>query len=334
MPELQPRTGLPKVTVAIPTLNRVGYLRLALESALAQTYPNIEVVVSNNASTDATAIYLASCTDPRLKVVHQTSRLPMTNNWNACLTAATGEYFLLLSDDDLLEPNAIRELVAGYANPNGVAEPGIVYCGGCIIDSIGDIKRPFKASPPREAARDLILAFFRGNRDLWFCGVLLRTTDVRPGFPTNLKMACDAAVWMRAAIQHGLAVYIPKSLVRYRLHSSLSYTSHVDSWRADNKQLLELVIAEDGRAGNPGPGFARRLRSVVTRVDRHLIIGRINQSFHQKKGRALLEYGRHLNAFVSPAGLILLAKGIISLFLNDRSRMWLKRKLRTRPTPE
>jgi glycosyltransferase involved in cell wall biosynthesis len=255
----------------------------------------------------------------------------MTENWNACLTAATGEYFLLLSDDDLLEPDAIRELVAGYTGPDSVGEPGIVYCGGCIIDSTGDIRRPFKASPPREAARDLILAFFAGNRDIWYCAVLLRTADVLPSFPATFNVACDAAVWMRAVMRHGSAVFIPKPLVRYRIHPNLSAATQLDVWRAEYRQLLELVIAESDRAGRPDPDFAWRFRSLMQQVDRYLIIGRINESFAHRKAKALLEYARRLPAFLSPVGLALLAQGIISLFLSERSRAWLRQKMRKRP---
>jgi glycosyltransferase involved in cell wall biosynthesis len=328
MSELSTPNQLPKVTIAIPTLNRVAYLRLALESALGQTYDNLEVIVSNNASTDDTATYLSSCTDPRLRVLHQTNLLPMTENWNACLAAATGEYFLLLSDDDILEPDAIRELVAGYTEQEGHPEPGIVYGSGRIIDSAGNTTRFFKTSPSREAARDLILAFFQGNRDLWFCAVLMRTADILPGFPAAYKVACDGAVWMRAIIRRGSAVFIPKSLVRYRLHPNLSAATHFDVWCTENWQLLELLIAEDEGAGKPDPRFAKRLTSLIQQVNRGLIIGRINESYRNNKGSGLLQYGRRLPAFSSPRGLVLLAKGVVTLFLNEKTRTWLRKKLR------
>jgi len=326
--------ALPKVTIAIPTLNRVGYLRLALKSALAQTYPNIEVIVSNNASTDDTAGYLNSCTDPRLRVLHQATLLPMTGNWNACLTDATGEYFLLLSDDDILEPDAIRELVSGFAQQDGHTPPGLVYCGGCVINSAGDVTRILRSSPPRESARDLILAFLEDKRDLRFCAVLLRTADLLPGFPASYKVACDAAVWMRAVIRHGSAVFIPKPLVRYRLHPNLSAATDLEVWRAEYKQLLELVIAEDDGVGRPDPGFAKHLSAVIRKVERDLIVGRINQEFGRNRGKALLEYGRRIPAFASARGLLSLTKGIVALSLGERCRTWLRSKLRKQPTLE
>ena len=68
----------------------------------------------------------------------------------------------------------------------------------------------------------------------------------------------------------------------------------------------------------------------MLRVDRDIIIGRINETYSQDKGRALLEYGRRLSAFSGPLGLMLLSKGIVSLFLSEQSRSWLRRKLKQR----
>ena len=325
--------GDSKVTIAIPTLNRVGYLKLALESALNQTYNNIEVIVSNNASTDATSSYLASCRDPRLRVLEQTRLVPMTENWNACVTAATGEYFLLLSDDDLLEPDAIQELVAGYAKRDGYPEPGFVYCGGRIIDSAGrEAALVFKLSPLRETARDFIAAYFGGKRGLYFCGVLQRTADLLPGFPPGFAVASDAAAWMRSSMRHGTVVFIPKQLVSYRVHQSLNFATDLEVWKAEFTQLYELAIALDQSSGSPDPTFLKRMRSRMRRGYLGMIISRINEPLRTHKARALIEYGRHLPSFLSPTGLLLLSKGIMTLFLSEQSNLWLRQQLLKRTT--
>jgi glycosyltransferase involved in cell wall biosynthesis len=324
-------TTLPKVTIAIPTLNRVDYLRLALESSIRQTYGNIEVVVSNNASTDGTANYLKSCTDPRIHILHQTKLLPMTENWNACLAAATGEYFLLLSDDDLLEPEAIQELVSGYEQHYDNLAPGVVYCGGCFINSAGDVIGVFRHSPTPEAAWDLIPAFFEGKRDLYICAALLRTSDIFPGFSTTYKTLCDVAVWVRATMRRGPAVFIPKQLAHYRVHQSLSYSTPLDVSLADYRHLYKLTMEEDKKANTPDPAFGKKMWSAMQRCEQALIIDRINGSFRKNKGRGLLEYSHYLSSFVGVQGMISLCKGIMTLFLTERTRTWLRQKLRKRP---
>src|SRR5215475_5239963 len=108
--------SLPKVTIAIPTYNRLAYVRQAIASALAQTYPNIQVVVSDNCSSDGTADYVKSIECPQLLFVRQATNLGMVGNWDACLKHAEGEFFLLLSDDDYLEERATEKLVAALVD--------------------------------------------------------------------------------------------------------------------------------------------------------------------------------------------------------------------------
>lgn len=139
----------PKVTIAIPTLNRVNYLKLAIASSLAQTYKNIEIVISDNVSEDGTPELLASyASDPRIRLLRQTERLDMVGNWNACLAAATGEYFLLLSDDDMLEAEAIEALLSAFTSSAvPTDEVGMAYCGGFVIDENGNELRQAPSCP-------------------------------------------------------------------------------------------------------------------------------------------------------------------------------------------
>lgn len=75
------------VTVGIPTRNRKDYLALAVESALTQTYKEIEVLVSDNASTDDTLRYLHGIDDSRLVVLEQQTNMGMAGT----MPASTGQ---------------------------------------------------------------------------------------------------------------------------------------------------------------------------------------------------------------------------------------------------
>jgi glycosyltransferase involved in cell wall biosynthesis len=324
-PHLQ--AALPRVTIAIPTLNRVNYLRGALESALAQTYPAIEIVVSNNASTDDTASYLASCMDPRLHVLHQLKLLSMVENWNACLAASTGEYLLLLSDDDVLEPDAIEGLVGGYlGSGEGYSVPGIVYCGGRIIDAEGAITRTFRHSPLREVARELIPAFFRAERDLWLCAILFRAADLRSGFSTEFQsFAPDSAAWMRIVIEHGDAVFVPRELVRYRVHQNATASVALAIWKDEITRLSRFAIERyQGRVGIDHE-FSSRVDRAVSRLMIRTIPWRINQSLGKRKISAVREYARQIPVFLSFYGLPILLRGLVSLFLPKEVKLLIKR---------
>ena len=91
----------PLVTIAIPTYNRAnGYLKNAIECALKQTYRNIEVVISDNCSSDNTEEVVKGYTDPRIRYFRQSANIGANNNFNFCLEKAQGSYFLLFHDDD------------------------------------------------------------------------------------------------------------------------------------------------------------------------------------------------------------------------------------------
>ena len=246
----------PVVTIAIPTVDRVDYLRLAVESALAQTWSSIEVIVANNACTDGTAAYLATLTDPRLRNIVHPSRLSMVDNWNTIVAIATGKYFLLLSDDDLLHPTAIEQMVLRYETADRASTSiGFVYCSTRFIDKTGKTLSTTKSVPAIQTAKELILGVFGYTRKVMLCSILFRTADVVPGFPSGFQLANDSALWMPLVIRYGSAAFVDELLVSYRIASNLSLSVTSDVWMADNRNLLHLVFAEFKAHGQDTPEF-------------------------------------------------------------------------------
>ena len=99
----------PSVTIGLPTHNREHLLRRAIDSALAQTYAPIELVISDNASTDGTEALCRSMAarDPRIRYLRHDRDLGPTANFNHLFGACSGDYVLLLADDDWLDPNYV-----------------------------------------------------------------------------------------------------------------------------------------------------------------------------------------------------------------------------------
>lgn len=122
---------LPLVTVVIPTRNRRVLLEEAIESVRRQTYPNWELIVVDDCSTDDTWAWLSSLHDPRIRAFRLDQHSERSVARNRGLAEARGEYILFLDDDDLLTPNALMSLVSplrtrpavalavGYAQPFG-----------------------------------------------------------------------------------------------------------------------------------------------------------------------------------------------------------------------
>ncbi len=101
----------PLVTIGLPTYNRAPSLLHAISSALAQTYRNLELVISDNASTDETRLLCreASEQDARVRYIRQPVNIGPTANFNAVLSAARGEFFMWLADDDWLDHSFVSE---------------------------------------------------------------------------------------------------------------------------------------------------------------------------------------------------------------------------------
>ncbi len=104
-------SSFPLVTIGIPTFNRAALIEQTLQSAIEQNYPNIEIIVSDNASTDDTSqiCTLLQKKYNNISYIQQTTNIGATENFNFVLQQAKGEYFMWLGDDDWIDKNYISE---------------------------------------------------------------------------------------------------------------------------------------------------------------------------------------------------------------------------------
>lgn len=119
----------PLVSVLLPTRNRLEFLELAVETVRRQNDGDWELIVSDNASEQDIAGYVASLDDDRVTYVRTPEFVPVTDNWNNALRHARGRYVVMLGDDDGLMPGYVarlRELVERFG------EPDVVYSGAHI----------------------------------------------------------------------------------------------------------------------------------------------------------------------------------------------------------
>ena len=325
-----------KVTIAIPTYNRAAYFRIALDSALAQTYSNLEIVVSNNACTDDTAAVLASIDDPRMRVVVQPSTVGMMENWNACLNAASGKYFLLLSDDDILEPTAIKEMTDVFEdNERQCKAIGFVWCAAKTIDRDGNILPVEDESHPLEGAKELILTLFEGKRDLrlYPSATLFRKDDLAPGYDLRFPLAADAAQWIRAVAKYGTSRYVNRRLVRYRMHQNATLRTRPDVWCKEFAALAEFAIGELRTYGYAGWDFSNDIRGTEQTRNVRTTIGMIKLSLRDRKLQALSEYWKNYGKFTSLFGLVSLIKGVLVMMMPKPLESWLRRCMESGSKP-
>lgn len=321
------------MTLAIPTRNRVRLLEIALQSALRQSYPLLEILVSNNASSDGTDRLLASVHDSRLRVLTQSTMLGMAENWNACLHAATGEYFLLLNDDDVLDPEAVSALLHCFQQSESEAhKTGFVWCRALVIDGEGKPLPVDTRVPLISGVKDMLLTYFEGKRNLHLypSATLFRTADLEPGFDPRFALGADTVMWMRVAIRYGRATYLDQPLIRYRLHQNTTLTTPLGAWRKANRDFANYAMAE--LHNNPAYAdwdYQTLLPQMEKRRDIRLTVGLIKHALRQRKGQALAEYARNLPVFLSPYGLYMMVKGMLVLFLPARLEQWLRKHMAT-----
>lgn len=134
-PSLLPQIS-PKVSIGLPVYNGERHLREMLESLLAQTFTDFEIVISDNASTDNTPAICAEflTRDKRIKYHRQASNRGVFANTEFVMTHATGQYFMLAGDDDVYDRSYISTLLPilekdvyiglafsdfGYIHPDG-----------------------------------------------------------------------------------------------------------------------------------------------------------------------------------------------------------------------
>ena len=98
----------PHVSICIPVRNGERFLPATIRSALDQTYPDVEVVLLDNASTDATPAIMASFDDPRIRVVRNPALLSLSDNWNRAVRLGGAPLVKLLCADDLLHPRCVE----------------------------------------------------------------------------------------------------------------------------------------------------------------------------------------------------------------------------------
>jgi glycosyltransferase involved in cell wall biosynthesis len=125
-----------KFSVLLPTRNRLELLRYAIESVRRQDYEGWEIVVSDNDSAEDVGAYVRALGDPRIRCYRTADFVPVTENWNYALARSSGDYVVMLGDDDCLLPGYFRKLAAlteQHAAPDGVYVEGVQYAYPGVI---------------------------------------------------------------------------------------------------------------------------------------------------------------------------------------------------------
>lgn len=230
----------PSITIGISTYNRVdGTFPAALRSALDQDYGDLEVLVCDNASEDGTRAFMEEQGDPRLQYHRHETNIGPNANFNACLELARGSYFLLLHDDDLLEPGFITKAVAAI----GDRRPGVALGGVRLIDGVGAPMGTTSPPPADLGGAGLFEAWFQRRFSFYFCSTLFDAERLRArgGFATPENLFQDVVAIAYLAADAGY-VSVPGIAGSFRRHeANVGGSSHALRWVRDSEYLLALL---------------------------------------------------------------------------------------------
>jgi glycosyltransferase involved in cell wall biosynthesis len=219
-------------------------LQRTLECATKQTYDNIEILVSDNCSTDHTSEIVCSFSDPRIKYHRQKENLGAYGNWNFLLNEAKGDYFHMYHDDDRIDEDFIETCMKGADYRDDLA---LIMTGNRIIDQEGNVLSEKLNTTRGLPLEDLILSWYEGQVNIFFCSSLFNTKILREigGFEHKYDHYIDVAAQIKCAAS-GKRVDIPDVKASFRHHQG-SITSksnaHIDNWVKDSKTLLDLALS-------------------------------------------------------------------------------------------
>lgn len=236
-------TGLsrqvPRLTIVIPTLNRAYCVGRAVESALSQTYPDLEIVVSNNGSTDATREVLEKYRDPRLRIISRKETIPAEAHGNFLITEAKGDLFLGLSDDDYLEPDFATRIMELFDR-----SPDLSFAYSRCWRHYSEVLVPSLPGPEVESGPEFIKAYLAGEREICWCGCVTRTSDLRAiGSIPEGRIFGDMFYWSRLAFK-GKVGCVSGLLSHYLfMGDNVSSAVPVLTWAQETKQLVDEMAA-------------------------------------------------------------------------------------------
>lgn len=130
-----------KFSVLLPTRNRLEYLRYAVETVRRQDYDDWEIVVADNDSQEDIATFVREQDDPRIKYIRSDDFLPVTDNWNRALEHSTGDFVIMLGDDDGLMKgyfSRAQDLIAKFDLPDLIYSSGYLYAYPGVLPKYPD----------------------------------------------------------------------------------------------------------------------------------------------------------------------------------------------------
>ena len=233
----------PKVSIVIPVYNGSNYLREAIDSALNQTYKNLEIIVVNDGSRDegATEKVALSYGDKIRYICKENGGV--SSALNEGIRNMTGEYFSWLSHDDMYHPEKIEKQVRTLENAD---ENTLALCAFAFMDKNGNhFKGKHRARLKQGFHKwNEALCHMYSNGTFNGCAFLIpkKIFDNVGSFDETLKYSQDSFMWMNIFLNEYNIVGIDEALVYNRIHNNQLTQIDKDIFHSDSEKASQIII--------------------------------------------------------------------------------------------
>lgn len=239
-------TETPLVSIVIPAYNGMPYLVDAVESALAQDYDPIEVIVIENGSTDGSLAWLEEQSDRRLRVVRRATTQAAADNWTQAILESRGPYVKLMCADDLIEPFTVSRQVASLQSHPGAlmaaSRRRVIDASGTVLRSTHGLGSLRGLVGGTEALRHCLLA---GTNTLGEpAAILFDGPAVRAAMPwrATWPYMIDLATYGEV-LRHGAVVCDPDVLASFRVSATSWSSDLLDQQPTQFRGWRDSVVA-------------------------------------------------------------------------------------------
>ena len=233
---------MPKISVLIPAYNVEKYVARCLDSVIAQTFSDIEIIIVNDGSTDGTAAIIDdySVRDSRIKVVNHPENCGLMWGRKTCVEASTGDFLMFVDSDDAVTPYACEKLYSKAVKTGA----DIVVAGHDLVDMNGAVSQWDNKLCHGDSSYGFAMAMAMDEMDRYLWGKLYKRglfLDNPVKYFMHLNIGEDQIISYQVARYVKKVVTIPDSVYQYyRNSSSLLY--NIYAFRSE-KNLRDFLTA-------------------------------------------------------------------------------------------
>jgi glycosyltransferase involved in cell wall biosynthesis len=293
-----------RVSICISTYNRVALLKLAIESVLAQTYPDWELIICDDGSTDGTQDYMSQIEDSRIYYIHHFKNIGKSNNMRSGFEASNGEYFIKFDDDDRLTPEFLAqtvEILDKYHDIDFVSTDHWIIDINNVrnISKTNLISQQWGRTKLSEGVVERLLETVFIQQSFYIGATLFRRLSLQDvGYMRpNIQNCEDSDLFMRLALAGKKGYYLPKRLMEYRFHAQQQGIERAISFLEDMLMYLESYQFESNKLE-----AIRRKRLAETQLRLGLSLIQIGQT---REGQKLIMAGKSASHIKAWTGLAL-----------------------------